>query len=44
MRNFSNFFHEAVKALGVSNNLNMPSYSHSDPVNNAVKNMTIIRT
>ena len=32
---FSNFFQEAVKTLGVSDNFNLSSYSHSDPVNNA---------
>ena len=34
---FSNFLHETVKTPGVSNNFNICNYSHSDPVNNAIR-------
>ena len=36
-KTFSNFLQGAVKALDVSYNFNIPSYSHSDPVNDTTK-------
>ena len=36
-KTFSKFFEEAVKILGVSDSFNISNYSHSDPVNNAIK-------
>ena len=36
-KTFSNFLQETVKALDVSYNFNIPSYSHSDPVNDTTK-------
>ena len=36
-KTFSNFFQETMKTLGVSDCLNMCNYSHSDPVNNAIR-------
>ena len=42
-KTFSNFFQEAVKTLGVSDIFSMFNYSHSKPVNNAIKNTKIIR-
>ena len=36
-KTFSNFFQETVKTLGVSDSLDVSNYSHSDPVNNAIR-------
>ena len=35
-KTFINFFQEAMKTVGVSDNFNMLNYSHSDPINNAI--------
>ena len=36
-KTFSYFFQETVKTLGVSDSFNISNYSHSDPVNNAIR-------
>ena len=41
-KTFSNFFQEVVRTVGVSDSFNMSNYSHSDPVNNAIRKMKII--
>ena len=37
-KTFGNLFQEAVKTLSVSDSFNISNYSHSDLVNNAIRN------